>query len=673
MPREIVAMQGKAEVLQNYSIDDGLRSVTLSQMMTRKLQSNFEKLCTEFAHGKTIARLTVMGQPQHRRVGAKNTHHWFVTVRCQCGHQFDSTVGHLRSGHTVSCGCLRIERYAALNRTHGCYSHPFLRRLRAVHAGMLRRCKGDPNYVSKGIQVCPEWRDCAVFILWALKHGYEPGLTLDRTDNKKGYGPDNCCFVTDTENACNKDSTVFVDYEGLDVSLSEQCRANGRNSRIVHQRIARYGWTPQEALNTETSAIQPPGVYLVACEGSLAVGRTSSYEHRIRKLHKVGYKMAGYYATPLPGFLEVLLHNWLDGQGVTRRGAPKRPGRKSSFEAFARADAIRVGFRFRKLCTELESTIPRIRAELQGYANTLEERLTARQAFASASPLGKLSIWLKEHHVACTEQPAWLEIQGSGLALALTSKVPIADRLTERCYAAQRMQRACAQQGHKLLFLDDVPTANPGLEHWLLHKIDGSKPLCGARQCVPGAVDRKVAAAFYAKYHLQGSAVGQHFGLFHGTRLVACATFAKQAPERKKVLAEGSFALTRMAFAGSVPGAASRLFKYAVRELRATAVVTYSDNRYSSGEIYPRLGFSLEAEIEPDYRVWHPKLGLRHKSYWQRRAIPSRLVDLCLPESYDPETDPRTEFDMEELAGCQHVWDCGKKRWRWHAPVPDHL
>lgn len=67
------------------------------------------------------------------------------------------------------------------------------------------RGKGDPNtikyYVEKGIQVCLEWHDYAIFKKWALQNGWKPneGFVLDRINDRGNYAPDNCQWLTKSE------------------------------------------------------------------------------------------------------------------------------------------------------------------------------------------------------------------------------------------------------------------------------------------------------------------------------------------------------------------------------------------------------------------------------------------------------------------------------------------
>lgn len=80
------------------------------------------------------------------------------------------------------------------------------KRLYNIWSCMRQRCN-NPNhtaarwYHDKGIRVCPEWEhDFFAFQSWALEHGYENPLTIDRIDSDKGYSPDNCRWITRSEN-----------------------------------------------------------------------------------------------------------------------------------------------------------------------------------------------------------------------------------------------------------------------------------------------------------------------------------------------------------------------------------------------------------------------------------------------------------------------------------------
>jgi len=65
---------------------------------------------------------------------------------------------------------------------------------------MRRRCY-DPDFVKyplyggRGIRVCREWWNYEAFRDWALSHGYQEGLTIERRNHNGNYTPTNCCWI----------------------------------------------------------------------------------------------------------------------------------------------------------------------------------------------------------------------------------------------------------------------------------------------------------------------------------------------------------------------------------------------------------------------------------------------------------------------------------------------
>ena len=91
---------------------------------------------------------------------------------------------------------------------HGCNVRGNLHPLYVVWTNMKARCghtKLSDNRVKryyKSISVYKEWLDFAMFLAWAEPR-WKPGLEIDRKDSKGDYCPENCRFVTRTENMQN--------------------------------------------------------------------------------------------------------------------------------------------------------------------------------------------------------------------------------------------------------------------------------------------------------------------------------------------------------------------------------------------------------------------------------------------------------------------------------------
>ena len=197
--------------------------------------------------GQRFGRLVVVEE-------AGRTKHGFVLwkCRCDCGQEVVVSSQHLRSGNTTSCGCFNRERTSETHTKHGKTHHP----LYSVWTAMLRRCgvyKGADDetrreYIDRGITVCEEWQNFETFYTWAIEHGYSKGLQIDRIDNDRGYGPDNCRWVTPKQNANNRrdtsklvDGTPLAEFtSSLGIPTSRKNRPTVEYTRIRHE-FSRHG------------------------------------------------------------------------------------------------------------------------------------------------------------------------------------------------------------------------------------------------------------------------------------------------------------------------------------------------------------------------------------------------------------------------------------------------
>lgn len=192
-----------------------------------------------------------------------------------------------------------------------------------------------------------------------------------------------------------------------------------------------------------------------------------------------------------------------------------------------------------------------------------------------------------------------------------------------------------------------------------------------ARNCTIITIDSKAASVFYAQTHIQGAAwraIANYALLFKGN-IVACMSFSQGSSRRGKS-GQDEWELLRFSTDGIVRGGASRLFSAFVRNYRPEIVWSFSDRQHFDGNLYPKLGFQEDGQVAADYRVYHQgKDKIWHKSAWQRRHIPTRLAELGITDHFDPETDPRTEREMQALARCIRIMDSGKIRWKWTHPT----
>lgn len=156
-------------------------------------------------------------------------------------------------------------------RTKWLKEHKAEKRLYQTWIGIRRRAGGnlfkkDTNNrhakIYFHLTVAPEWNDWLVFYNWAKNNGWQPGLTIDRIDNNKGYSPNNCRWVSKKENNRNRQCVNYYDWHGKKLTLGQIAEEEGFNQRDVERarnRIKKYGYSVYDAFyKTNANQIYAP-------------------------------------------------------------------------------------------------------------------------------------------------------------------------------------------------------------------------------------------------------------------------------------------------------------------------------------------------------------------------------------------------------------------------------
>lgn len=121
---------------------------------------------------------------------------------------------------------------------------------------MKQRCyspktKNYKHYGGKGVTVCDEWlEDYHNFEKWALEHGWERGLTIDRIDTNGNYCPENCRIVDYIVQSNNKTTNRIETFNGDTDTVANLCRKYNRNYGRVLLRL-KYGYSIEESMSLE--------------------------------------------------------------------------------------------------------------------------------------------------------------------------------------------------------------------------------------------------------------------------------------------------------------------------------------------------------------------------------------------------------------------------------------
>ena len=135
-------------------------------------------------------------------------------------------------------------------------------RLYRIWNGMKTRCyhtchDSYKNYGGRGIKICKEWYgDFEVFEEWAVLNGYNDTLSIDRIDNDGDYCPENCRWVSVSQQSSNKRPRQYRAYkrsyiweiDGVKKSMVDWCKEYGLSRTMVEYRVNVKGMSPKDAL-----------------------------------------------------------------------------------------------------------------------------------------------------------------------------------------------------------------------------------------------------------------------------------------------------------------------------------------------------------------------------------------------------------------------------------------
>jgi hypothetical protein len=174
-----------------------------------------------------------------------------VKCICNCGNYKTILLENLRSSHTKSCGCLKLEQLMERTAKHNLSSHV----LYDVWKAMKQRCFNHFNpaykyYGGRGITVCKQWRDDFMSFYNDMNVSYKKDLTIERINNNKEYSKENCKWATTTEQSRNKRNNRFITYKGESKILTDWAEYLNIKKSVLTNRLNKYSWSIEKAFET---------------------------------------------------------------------------------------------------------------------------------------------------------------------------------------------------------------------------------------------------------------------------------------------------------------------------------------------------------------------------------------------------------------------------------------
>lgn len=202
--------------------------------------------------------LNLTGQQFGRLVAVKISHRkghmTYWCCRCICGKDTVVSIGHLRNGHTQSCGCLHKERLDAANLTHGHTAKGARSPEFGTWVNIVTRCHNPNNgsykdYGGRGVFVCDEWRESFETFFADMGKKPTPDHSLGRKNNDGPYCKSNCRWETKRQQGQNTRRTHNITFNGETLCMAEWCRKTGLTAFCINYRI-NHGWPLEKVFST---------------------------------------------------------------------------------------------------------------------------------------------------------------------------------------------------------------------------------------------------------------------------------------------------------------------------------------------------------------------------------------------------------------------------------------
>jgi hypothetical protein len=184
-----------------------------------------------------------------------------VALVCDCGNEKISRMSHLKGGTVKSCGCLKK---STPMKVHGKHLLSTTTEYAAWNS-MIDRCYKKSHhafhrYGGRGITVCNEWLDpIDGFLNFLADIGPKSGtgLSLERIDNNLGYSKTNCIWASKTEQANNRESCIFLTFEGRTLTMMQWANEKGMSKNTIAERMKR-GWSIEKAISHPKRLVKRP-------------------------------------------------------------------------------------------------------------------------------------------------------------------------------------------------------------------------------------------------------------------------------------------------------------------------------------------------------------------------------------------------------------------------------
>lgn len=558
---------------------------------------------------------------------------------CDCGKVISTTLSHVISGNTKSCGCLYSEAFSSrVVKKHVVKSKDtWLSEIPELIDFDL------PNEWSLKARIKPKFK-CVCgrefsMTFWAFKSGITKCGLCDSIEFKRGYLLNGLIYDDDSEIIslgstlskffkcvnCNERSEFII--RNVANRVSNKCKNCGEHidaQKFGKLKIKKSGYYKKYS-TSEIEWICDCGNEFNAIVSNVLNGNTKSCGRCrssvnswfLRNVEEIRSVKCPIIPSSIPPGGVVLTELITSPSKPSKAVCPACKG-----EYYPRWGDIRKGVSLtcgcvsnRISCGQLE-----ISEFIRSYGFTVENEFCVNGL--------KYDIFVKERN---------LLIEFNGLKWHSMRDSKIRDINKYRNSVGYR---------YSSIYEDEWANRNEPIKHYILNILNVNKPIKIRGSSINvQSVDMNVANELYEKYHYLGPcSSNMNYGVVIDNKLVACASFKRPTRQSKY-----EFELVRMISNPGyrIYGVWTKVIETFVRDFSPNSIVSFSDNRLFSGETYSKIGFKYDGLVKPDYYWVHNNIR-KHKSGLRKKP-----------------GEVGTENEIRTSQGMNKIWDLGKKRWVW--------
>lgn len=180
------------------------------------------------------------------------------------------------------------------------------------------------------------------------------------------------------------------------------------------------------------------------------------------------------------------------------------------------------------------------------------------------------------------------------------------------------------------------------------NKLQLNKEKIGSRKVSIEKISNTDLNNFLNKNHIQGKTPLSkiRYGAIYDNEIIGVCSF-----QPKKEVYE----LTRFCTKNNttVMGLFSKMVNRFTNDYSPSKIISFSDNRYSNGDLYLHNGWVLETEMAPTY-YYTDLQNVFHRFLFRKKNI-ERKFNISIED--------KTEKILTEELGFTRLWDAGKKKW----------